>query len=232
MASVRINQEFRQADPSTRRTTLKTSGGSLVMRNLTMRRIIAWAYHIQLPQVAGPPWIDSERYDILAKTGRPASDDEMRSMLQTLLAERFNVRSHREIRNVQVMAFTLPKGGHKMTPSTKLEPQSRHDPVRGSVVEGVVLSELAENMARETNGIPVLDMTRLQGRFDFTFNVEKYQTSIRSQAATQPRITEPEMRLAFYEELISGELGLKLELRKAPVEFLVIDRADRQPAEN
>jgi uncharacterized protein (TIGR03435 family) len=232
VASVKINRQFRQEDPSTWRTTLEALGDGLTIRNLTMRRVVAWAYNIQWPQVAGPSWIDTERYDILAKAGKPATEDEMRPMLQTLLADRFNLRFHRETRQVEVMALVVPKGGHKMTPSTKEKTEVRQDPVRGSVVEGALVSELAENMAHDSNSIPVVDMTGLKGRFDFTFNVQKYRDSMRSRAMTEPRINEAEMRLALMQDLISGELGLKIESRKAPIDFLVIDRADQKPTDN
>jgi uncharacterized protein (TIGR03435 family) len=230
VASVKINQQ----QPFVGRT-LDMKGGTLTMRNLPMRVIAAWAYNLQWSQIAGPSWIDSDRFDIVAKTAKPPSDDEARLMLQALLAERFHFVSHREPRTVEVLALTVPKGGHKMTPSKAPEGSggSHQDPARGTVVEGVTLAQLCENMSHDTNSVPIVDMTGLTGRFDFTLNTQPYRDAMRARAISEPRpTTEAELRVSLIQELISGELGLKVGQRRAPVEFLVIDRADPKPTEN
>jgi uncharacterized protein (TIGR03435 family) len=228
VASVKIDRQ----DPSVSRD-LNVNGDTLTMRNLNLRVIAAWAYNLQWSQIAGPAWIDTERFDIIAKAEKPLSEDEVRPMLQTLLAERFHLVSHRETRNTEVLALTVPKGGHKMTPSTKVGPGGRRqDPTRGTVIEGATLSELCENMSHDVNSIPVVDMTGLTGRFDFTFNMQKYRDAMRERGMSEPRPSSEELRLSFTQALISGELGLRAEPRRAPVDFLVIDRADQTPTEN
>jgi uncharacterized protein (TIGR03435 family) len=105
--------------------------------------------------------------------------------------------------------------------------------VRGNVVEGASLAELCEDLTHDANSTPVVDMTGLTGRFDFTFNVQKYLDAVRARAMSEGvPVSEAELRLSLMQDLIAGELGLKIEPRKAPVEFLVIDRADRKPTEN
>jgi uncharacterized protein (TIGR03435 family) len=229
VASVKISRREPFVDRN-----LSVKGDTLTMRNLNLRVIATWAYNLQWSQIAGPPWIDSDRFDIIAKAAKPLPEDEMRPLLQTLLAERFHFASHRETRDVEVLALTAPKGGHKMTPSNKTEATRgpRQDPARGTVIEGVTLGELCENMSHDANSIPIVDMTGLAGRFDFTFNIQKYQEALRARAMSEPRPTSEELRLSFMQELFWGELGLKVEPRRAPVEFLVIDRADQKPTEN
>jgi uncharacterized protein (TIGR03435 family) len=230
VASVKINRQ----DPFGERT-LNANANTLTMRNLNLRVIAAWAYHLQWPQIAGPAWIDSDRFDIIAKAAKPLSEDDTRTMLQALLAERFHFAAHRETRETEVLALTVPKGGHKMAPSTKTQGAGgpRQDPVRGTVIEGVTLSDLCENMSHDTNSIPVVDQTGLKGRFDFSFNMQKYRDAMRSRVISEGRpIAEAEMRLLFMQDLMAGELGLKVEQRRAPVEFLVIDRVDQKPTEN
>jgi uncharacterized protein (TIGR03435 family) len=229
VGSVKINRQEPFVDRD-----LNVKGATLTMRNLNMRVIAAWAYNLPWSQIAGQSWIDSDRFDIIAKAEKPLSEDEMRPLLQTLLAERFHFASHRESRNVGVLALTVPKGGHKMTPSKKTDGPSgaRQDPVRGTIIEGVTLAELCENMSHDANSIPLVDMTGLTGRFDFTFNIQKYRDAMRARAMSEPRPSEAELLLSFMQDLISGELGLKVESRRAPVEFLVIDRADQKPTEN
>jgi uncharacterized protein (TIGR03435 family) len=230
VASVKINRQAPFVDRA-----LTARGDTLAMRNLTLRVIAASAYNLPWSQIAGPSWIDSDRFDIVAKAGKPLTEDEMRPMLQSLLAERFHFLSHRETRGVDALALLVPKGGHKMTPSKKNDgsPESRQDPVRGTVIEGATLAELCENLSHDPDSIPVVDLTGLTGRFDFALNMKKYQDAMHARAMSEPRPTsEAELRLSFLQDLISGELGLRLEPRRAPVEFLVIDRADQKPTEN
>src|SRR5215471_19387153 len=78
VASVKINRQ----EPFTDRT-LRANGDTLTMRNLNLRVIAAWAYNLQWSQIAGPSWIDSDRFDIVAKSAKPSSEDEMRPLLQT-----------------------------------------------------------------------------------------------------------------------------------------------------
>jgi uncharacterized protein (TIGR03435 family) len=228
VASVKINRQ----EPFVN-TALNVNGDTLTIRNRNMRVIAAWAYNLQWSQIAGPSWIDVDRFDIIAKSPKPSTEDEMRPMLQALLAERFHFASRREVRQVEVLALTVPKGGHKMTPS---KPEGRRGPrqdaARGTVIEGVTLAEFCENMSHDQNSIPVVDMTGLTGPFDFAFNIQKYRDALRARVMSEPRPAEAELRLSFMQDLLSGELGLKVEPRRAPVEFLVIDKADQKPAEN
>ena len=159
------------------------------MRNVNLTMIVAWAYNVQRPQVSGPDWINSQRYDVFAKAGRPAQDDKTRQMLQALLVERFKLVAHRESRPMEVMGMLVPNGGHKMTRSEIEGPtQSRQDPVRGTVVEGAPLAELANDMSGELE-VPVVDMTGLKGRF--TFNVQKYVSALRSRFVADPHPVNP-----------------------------------------
>jgi uncharacterized protein (TIGR03435 family) len=203
------------------------------MRNVNLTMMVAWAYDVQRPQVAAPEWTNSVRYDVLAKAGQPASDAELRQMLQALLMERFQLKLHRESRTMETMAMLLPKGGHKMTPSPEGAPsQSREEPDGTKVIQGAALAELAGEMSRELE-TPVVDMTGLQGRFDFTFNPRKYISSLQSRlvSAGQP-MRESDAKVILMQEMLAGDLGLRLESRKAPLEVLVIDRAEKAPVSN
>ena len=235
VASVKINQLYRQDDPSTWRPVITATPGTLIIRNATLRVIAALAYDIQRPQVAGPEWIDTERYDIAAKAGGPADDAALLPMLRALLAERFKMASHRETRQMEVLAMLLPRSGeHKMTPSkiTSGEVKNHADPVRGMVIEGAPLKGFATEMSREFT-VPVVDMTGLEGRFDFAFNPQKYVQEFRTaMMSSRERIDEAEARVILMQNILSGDLGLRLERRKAPVEMLVIDTAERSPVEN
>jgi uncharacterized protein (TIGR03435 family) len=214
------------------RMAIKTPGNTLTMRFVTLRVAIAWAYDTQRPMIAGPSWIDTERYEIVAKAAKPVDAEVMKVMLQPVLAERFKLQFHRETRTMQVMAVTLPKEGHKMTPTKSQKIEMRQDPERGPVIVGAPLAELFENLSHDMN-MPVLDLTGLTGAFDFPFNIQKYVNVLRSRAmASSERLSEEEMKLSLMRDALAGELGLHVDSRKAAVEVLVIDKAEQKPIEN
>jgi len=225
VASVKINQQFRPEDRATWLIDVKHNPGSLTLRNVNMTMLVAWAFGVQRPQVFGPDAMNSHRYDIFAKTGRPMDSDDMWPLLQPLLMERFKLEMHRESRKMEVLALILPKSGHKMTPSKIGGPtQNRQDPERGQVVEGAALQALADDLSRETE-LPIVDMTGLKGRFDFTFNVRRYVAALRARLAADPHpISDSEARLMIMQEAIEGELGLRLEKRQAAIDVVVVDR--------
>src|SRR5215472_579404 len=70
-----------------------TAHDTLTIRNLPLDGIIAAAYGVDGYQISGPQWLRQERFDIIGKTDDPtAGEDEMRPLLQRLLAERFHLK--------------------------------------------------------------------------------------------------------------------------------------------
>jgi len=99
---------------------LSTSPVMLTIRNLPLDLIIAAAYGIAGYQISGPGWLRDERFDIIAKTDAPvASEDEMRPLLQGLLAERFRLALHRETRELPSYVLTVAKNGPKLASRRK-----------------------------------------------------------------------------------------------------------------
>jgi uncharacterized protein (TIGR03435 family) len=236
VASVKINELYRQDDRMTWRPSIESPPGSLTMRNVNMRMMIAWAWNIQRPKVSGPDWIDGPRYDIQAKAGQPAKVEEMRLMMQALLAERFKLEWRRETRQMEVLAVILPKSGHKMKESAITEgpAQPSQGPDGAATVRGADVGELINEMSREVT-VPVVDLTGLKGRFDFSFNPQKYRAEMISQIGTMPpaqRPSEPELIVTLLQNLLQGDLGLRLEPRKAPVEVFVVERGEKTPVAN
>jgi uncharacterized protein (TIGR03435 family) len=236
VASVKINELYRQDDRMTWRSSIASPPGNVTMHNVNMRMMVAWAWNVQRPMVAGPDWIDGPRYDIQAKAGQPAKIDEMRRMMQSLLQERFKLVWRRETRQMEVLAVLTPKGGHKMKESeiTEGETRSSESPGVSATVRGAVVGELIHEMSREVT-VPVVDMTGLKGRFDFTINPGKYRAELMSSLSTMPagqRPSEPELILTLLQNLLQGDLGLRLEPRKAAVEVFVVERAEKTPVAN
>src|SRR5262245_21160186 len=88
-------------DPSSGNSGGKSGNGRLTMSNVTLKRCIMGAFALGPNLIAGgPAWLDSDRFDIVAKAEGHAGDAELMKMLQTLLAERFQLRFHWETRNL------------------------------------------------------------------------------------------------------------------------------------
>src|SRR5580658_10982834 len=96
-----------------------------VKLHLPMQGIICAAYGVRADQVVGPAWLTTTRFDIEAKLPEGATVDQVPSMLQALLADRFKMTVHRESREQSVYALILGKDGLKMKP--KVDPAASAD---------------------------------------------------------------------------------------------------------
>src|SRR5262249_37679719 len=149
-------------------------------RNHALKTLVAAAYNLNPRAISGgPAWVDSDRYDILAKTpgaARPNLDEQM-SILRKLLADRFHLTFHREAKELQVYALTVARGGAKLKASTVSPDASPEGPpplifvVAPQLVRlparNATLEELASVMQRAALDYPVLDKTDLTERYDF-----------------------------------------------------------------
>ncbi len=176
-----------------------------------------WAWQVREYQVAGPDWIRTEWFDILAKTDHAASPLEMRSMLQALLAERFGLALHRESRRMPALAIVTAKGGPKLREAA--------GGVAGSwrrVGPGLKLDFTAQTVAELAGFLsmlaavdrPVVDATGLDARFTFTLDLNE---AVRPGDAAAPSIST----------LLQEQLGLRLEGRHMPIEMLVVDHVEK-----
>jgi bla regulator protein BlaR1 len=214
----------------------------------TARRLIEDAYNLQDSQLAGgPSWVNSERYDINAKVPdsivaeavarkltRTQQLDQVRLMLQSLLADRFKLKLSHETKELPVYTVVLAKGGLKLAPVTGTPPALPPRPVGeeeiavfGPVSAFVgVLPQLPE-----VNGRMVLDQTGLKGDYLWSLHwtPENPDPSFGGPAeagAPRPDSGGPSLFTAIQEQL-----GLRLESTKGPVDVLVIDHVE-EPSPN
>src|SRR5262249_7838549 len=90
-------------------------GGRLTITGANLRLLIRFAYNVDEAQISGgPAWMDSDRFDIAAKGEGNPTVDQLREMLQKLLADRFNLKLHRESKDLPVNALLPAKGGAKL----------------------------------------------------------------------------------------------------------------------
>ena len=83
----------------------------------SLKALLMRAYELKDYQVAGPGWMDSERYEIAAKIPEGAGKQDVPPMLQALLAERFHLAVHRETRELPIYALVVAKNGPKFQES-------------------------------------------------------------------------------------------------------------------
>jgi uncharacterized protein (TIGR03435 family) len=207
------------------------SKGRISAKNVTLKRCMRGAYNIPEPQIiGGPRWADQDRYDIEAKATVPAGDRELMLMLQALLADRFKLVFHREQRAIAGYRLVLGKGGLKAQASAPDRNSVGHSQ-RGRIeAEGCTMAQLALKLA-EVLHQPVLDATRVAGKFDLKLEWMPDEMQAKSPGADQRSgtVPEPGSGPSIFAAL-QEQLGLKLESSRVPSDVLVIDSAEKPSA--
>ena len=200
---------------------------SVTMRSVTLKGAIAWSWSVGENEVKGPGWLDRDFYDVIAKTAAPHAEEELRGMFQAVLAERFGVKAHRERRDMQAYVLTVDRKGLKMT-ETAAEGESVIAPVpkrQALSIQRASMADFAALLSRVLQ-TPVVDETRLKGRYDAVFDMTKYAQDMRS-ADGAPMDPAGVMTTALREEM-----GLRIVAQKTALEIVVIDHAEQLPQAN
>ena len=201
-----------------------TTPGNVTMRDVTLATCIKFAYGVQDSQISGPEWLQSEHFAILAKADAPVAESQLRLMMQALLADRFKLSFHRQSKELSAYAMTVAKGGAKVKESTAETKPFRENSAVGTIVKAMTMKEWADFISGPMQ-TPVVDMTGLKGRYDFSLDFTAYLPG-----------GEKVMNVAFDNAngimiaAMQGELGLKMESRKETVEVLVIDHVEMPSA--
>ena len=210
-------------------------------KNATLKMIMATAYQVPAFQISGgPKWVDSDRFNIEARAEDPTTGYiQLRLMTQSLLEDRFRLKLHRETRESAVYLLVTTKGGPKMTPSIdQATPDATgpsfspaDGPLRGGAVKGrgmlvtnaATMSVLANLLTSEL-GRPVLDQTKLKTRFDI-----RLRWTPDPLAATGPdgKDSDAGTDLPGLFTALREQLGIEIKSGRGPVEFLVIDSAEK-----
>jgi uncharacterized protein (TIGR03435 family) len=197
-------------------------GGRFVGRSVSVRTLIRMALAVEDNRMSGAPgWIDTETYDIDAKTGTDGSvtNEEFQRLVLTLLQERFQFRFHRDSNEAVVYWLVTAKGGPKLKAHAGDAEPSMSTNTKGAktVMKAtqVSMASLAGALRRQV-GRPVEDHTGLNGEFDISLEWD------REEAADS---TAPSIFTALQEQL-----GLRLNSAKGKVETVVIDRVERPSA--
>jgi uncharacterized protein (TIGR03435 family) len=243
------------------------TGGRFLASNISLLDYIRFAYKLtdgqtQILQTNAPTWVATKRFDIQAKSESPnPTKDQMRLMMQSLLADRFKLVVHTEMRHLPVLALVLAKQG-------KLGPQLRPHPLDDDTCSNVVArtDQRFETLpGREvatvcgglvSAGVPSAPShVRIVGRkvsmaliaahlgemgrfdrpvLDRTGLGETFDFVLEWGSDPAPDSTTPidhDAPGTNLQEALQDQLGLKLERQKGPVEVLLVDHVD-QPTEN
>lgn len=179
---------------------------------------LTWAWKVRNYQVLGAPaWVGQERFEISATTGKPASDDEIRVMMQGLLADRFELKMHHETREMDVYALVEGKTGAKLVESPLGSPAEGRgvNIVSGAMIgRDATMAELVDVLTTNLDR-PVIDKTNLTAHYDFDLTWDQPGTPMTGASGWTP------IGPAIFTPIQS--LGLRLEAQKASVEMLIID---------
>jgi uncharacterized protein (TIGR03435 family) len=208
----------------------------------------------------GPAWLSSDAYDIEAKAeGNPSGPVMAGPMLRALLEERFQLRLHRETKQIPVYELIAARSGFKLKPLPEgsctpfdpfeIEPQgltqddaravaaqrcNRFVGLNGKVdIHAASLDQMAGQLSHLLAiDRPVVDRTGIAGIFDFHFEYTPGENV--PHVGFRDDATEPAAATSAGPSIFTAlqeQLGLKLEPARGPGEFLVIDHVER-PSEN
>jgi uncharacterized protein (TIGR03435 family) len=252
--------DVKPANPDSRNQMLQNMpGGRLDIKGMNLKFLIQVAWDITPDLiVGGPKWIDSDRFDIVAKA--PESDppepfvdfDTMRLMLRSLLVERFKLATHTETQPGNVYALTAPKRPLKMKQAPE-EARTFCKQSPGAILgnpaltnsftcQNATMADFAKMLRQVAGGYidhPVIDSTELSGGWDFVLSwtgrgvfdrvSREGGRSAPSAAPNVPNASDPNGAVSAFEAV--EKLGLKLERQKHPTEVLVIDHVE-PPTDN
>ncbi len=198
----------------------RVKGSRVTATASTLLDMITTAYHVRYDQVSGAPgWASSEHYDLEARVGEQTiTTEQMRPMLQALLADRFQLRIHRETRMIPMFRLVVGKHGPKFHESSPTD-----DPKSSITADSAgmhlefarqTMANLASRLSGNGAGRPVMDQTGLTGQYTFKLEWAHEIPGRKSELPSLP-------------DALQEQLGLKLELTSGLAEFIVIDHAQK-----
>lgn len=228
--------------------------GRFTITNMPLAELIRFAYELQPFQLTGgPDWLDSQRFDVTATTNGNPGPAVIRQMVQSLLAERFNLAAHTEKRDMAIyeMALarsdgrlgeklrvagpecapmTMPPGMKPMPPPPAPQAGARGTPPGCPTIFGNgfmsarrISMEMLARNLSRTVRRIVVDKTGLTGSYDADLEFMP-EGPLAPQAPGGPQFPNPNPDAPSIYTAMQEQLGLKLEPTRGPVEMLVVDR--------
>ena len=235
--------------PRSTTTVMRVSSraGRYEIRNATMVDLIRTAYGVDAANIlGGPSWLEYDRFDVVALAPPNTTSDSQKSMLRSLLADRFKLALRNDTRPVAGLVLAVGKGKHKLkevadptvapgcqaqgvpAPPPSGVPGQFVLPMTAIVCHNVTMETFAADLKRLTNGYvtnAVLDQTGLKGSWDF--DVKFTQRALLSLAASVDGASATSLS-----DAIDRQLGLKLEEQKIPTPVIIVEQANATPTSN
>jgi uncharacterized protein (TIGR03435 family) len=220
-------------------------GGTFEAVNATLGSVIRLAYGLrEFQTVGGPEWLNTDRFDIQARGPQGAPDSDGPRRLQSLLAERFALKVHRETRDRPSYALVLARANGSLGPRLRQSqgpsasglgngqctPPGPPGPFNMRLC-GVTMAQLVDRYLQMYTDRTVIDRTGLAGGFDLVLHFDNRPipgVGLGGGLPPSPQAAEPPApdAVSIFTAL-EEQLGLKLEPQTAPVEVLVIDHVER-----
>jgi uncharacterized protein (TIGR03435 family) len=204
--------------------------GRFTATNVTLRNLILTAYGMKEYGLEGPDWLNSERFDVVAKFPEALSGEkytaELHAMMQRMLADRFKLAVHRDLKTFSVYGVVVGKNGIKFA---AVPDKGSHERIGRTHFEGtsVSMATFAEFLSGRMDR-PVLDMSGLKGAYNITLD---WTPDSRQSGETDVPLADSQAKPAL-PQAIQEQLGLRLETSRASLEVLIVDHAERVPTEN
>jgi uncharacterized protein (TIGR03435 family) len=209
-------------DPESPHQGFDAHGDRFTIQAQTVASLLLFAYSIHPSQIIdAPDWARHDHYDIEGKTDTEGEPNlrQQQEMVRTLLADRFQLRFHRDRRELAVYAIRIIKGGPKLTPAANPDAQAeQHGNVHGGELTQIFTSAGISDFVLSMQFFldrPLIDQTGLAGRYDFKL---RYTYDELDAANSDPA---PGIFTAVQEQL-----GLKFEPVKAPGDVFVVDHVE------
>jgi uncharacterized protein (TIGR03435 family) len=225
---------------------ISVDAGRVALIGVPLKVVLMQAFNVKLDQIAGPSWLESDCYTVVAKIPEGATKDQLPAMFEALVVERFKLASHKESRARQGYALTVDKDGPKFkeaSPSLRA-PGGQGGQVRFGAAQtaasfkgAMTMASLARSLSTRLDA-PVEDATGLKGTYDIDVtwvpdpSLEKPGLFAQTAAASGNAEASVPAGAANIFTAFRESLGLKLEPHKIAVEMVVIEHIERVPVDN
>jgi uncharacterized protein (TIGR03435 family) len=226
--------------PEERFSLTVNRSGMLNTTASSLADLLKFAYDLHPRQIAGgPSWLESEKFDVSGKPDRAGMPtvNQMKMMIQKLLADRFALTFHREQKELSVYAIMVAKGGLKIAKEETSRipvPGFGGPPLRGFNVRNATIAEFANVMQAQFMDQPVVDQTGLgTQRYNFVLKWTPDPSQRSFGGAPEPNAPPPAPDADAPPDLFAAfqqQLGLRMQTTKAPVNVLVIDKVEKPSA--
>jgi uncharacterized protein (TIGR03435 family) len=221
------------ANPGREGLTINVSPAGLFMTsNTSLKDLLIFAYGVHPSQLQGlPAWTEDDKYDISAKPDHEGlgSEEQIRSMVQKLIAERFGLTFRREKKELSAYTLNIGRSGqHKLTPNTSGVNLSGFRLAGPGLLgaRNATMEQFGGFLQARIVDRPVVDKTGLSGKFDLTLTWRP------DQLVTQPTNTpaDLESRPDIFNAM-QEQLGLSFQAERTAIDVLIVDSVHK-PSEN